>query len=225
LIELKKKVEEKKVEEKVEQVIKGEEIKKIEEEMKNLEEEQNLKPLLEEPKESCVSVEGENNNCKAKRVFKFIGMILFLALPALHFWSFPYGFPFFLYPCGLILAIVGICKLKKRREFLEERGIYGLSIHVLLFSIINGIFVWSNLWGGGFPWSIVTLAIGGLFVALHALKTKFKESKYNDKFYIHSLFFGVFAFVVLVLYIFGNCHPGNHHHWGHHRQLESSKWT
>lgn len=171
----------------------------------------------------CCTAANRKKCCK--KFMKAIPIFLFFFFPLLSFWFSPYGFPFYIYPCGLILGIAALVKIRKKKDELKEKNVYGLLIHAVLFSVINGIFVWSNIWGGGFPWSIFTLSTGGLFLTIHALKTKYKGSKYNTKFHIHALFFAVFALLVFTTYIFGTCHSGRPHHfrggrrpsWNHHR--------
>jgi len=113
---------------------------------------------------------------KCKKFCKVFGAI-FLLFPALYLLTNPYAFPWFIFPCGVMLIIAGLTRIKRKEEKLQSLGLYGVSIHSLFYIVLNGIFIICDIRRGGFPLGIIISILWGAFLVIHLLRTKFKDSK------------------------------------------------
>jgi len=146
---------------------------------------------------------------KIKRFGRAIGIFLFMLFPWLYFMTTPYGFPWFIFPNGLILLIAAIKKIKRKYNNVEDqegKSLKFLSIHAAFYIIINSLIIITNIYTNGYPFSLLILDISTLIIALHYLRTKGKNTKYNDSFFKHFLiyiFVGAFLFLI---YSYSGCY-------------------
>jgi hypothetical protein len=148
--------------------------------------------------------------CKiAKKAGKIAGALFFL-LPLLYCLFTPFAFPWFIYPCGLILAFKGFRKLKENKEDLTTEGVYKLYVHTLIFATVNILNFIACLWLRTIFASSVVAIVWGAALAVHALKTKYQKSKRNNSFFIHAMFFVAFLLVFFVIYTHITCVPQHH---------------
>lgn len=145
---------------------------------------------------------------KIFRLFKLLGVLLFFFFPALFLLINPYDFPWFIFPCGFLLGLGGLMKLKRHKEWLVEKKSYGLAIHSLIFTTVNALLMISNIWAHGYPWSFFVFSAWGLLLVIIALKTTFKESKKNKPIFIHLLVYIVASVNLFILYCFASCRNG-----------------
>jgi len=141
---------------------------------------------------------------KCKKFCKVFGAI-FLLFPALYLLTNPYAFPWFIFPCGVMLIIAGLTRIKRKEEKLQSLGLYGVSIHSLFYIVLNGIFIICDIRRGGFPLGIIISILWGAFLVIHLLRTKFKDSKKNNPFKYHLILFIAFTLVLFITYSFVTC--------------------
>jgi len=69
----------------------------------------------------------------------------------------PYSYPWFIIPVGIILLFTSLKFIKNQKEYLYEKDLYYVSIFSTFYIIFNSIFIISNFYFGGFPWSLLIL--------------------------------------------------------------------
>jgi len=71
----------------------------------------------EQQQQSCEQQCGGNvRSCKKGKIAVKVGAFLFLLFPILFLFNNPYGYPWFIWPNGIILLIFGLMKMKKKRR-------------------------------------------------------------------------------------------------------------
>eukprot|EP01080_Neovahlkampfia_damariscottae_P008566 gene8566-391_t len=162
-----------------------------------------------------------------KNLEKIFGVLFFL-FPLVYCVFTPFGFPWFIYPCGIMLSVVAFKKIKKQKEKLKEEGVYRFYIHALVFVVLNGFNFIACLWWRTLFFAVSMGSVWGSLLAVHALKSKYQKSKKNNGFFIHALIFGAFLLASFVTYTHISCmnhypknHGGHHHHQGYNRQQGS----
>jgi hypothetical protein len=169
--------------------------------------------------------------CKiAKKAGKIAGALFFL-LPLLYCLFTPFSFPWFIYPCGLILAFKGFSKLKENKETLTTEGVYKLYVHALFYATVNILNIIGCLWMRTIFAASVVAIVWGAGLVTHALKTKYQKSKRNNSFFIHAMFFGAFLLIFFVIYTHITCvakerpmnNGGRYRHQGYSNQNGGSQ--
>jgi hypothetical protein len=106
-----------------------------------------------EPKKVCCFM--KRNLCeKFKKISRIVSLFLLILFPWIYFMFTPYSYPWFIIPNGIILLIAALKKIRCKKELLQEKNVYCLSIHSAFYITINLILVISNFYAGGFPWRL-----------------------------------------------------------------------
>jgi len=96
-------------------------------------------------------------------------------------------------------------KLKEAEKKLEELGLFCVAKHALVYVVLNSIFIICDIRRAGFPLGFLISLIWGSLLAIHLIRTKFKDSKFNNSFHYHLIVFCTFALVVFISYCFVTC--------------------
>jgi len=137
--------------------------------------------------------------CKKRKVFRGILLGLLLLFPIINFlWS-PYGYPWFIIPWGIAILVGGIRCIRKHAETMEEKK---FKLHKLVYLVINGFFIISNFYFGGFPWAMYPAFIWGAFLGIHIIK--YKKMK-DSGFKIHLLIYLIVSALIFLTYCFATC--------------------
>jgi len=90
---------------------------------------------------------------KCCKKMKNISNVLFLLVMSLLPWAYfiftPYGFPWFIIPCGILLSLKLVKVARNNKEKLQDK--FRLTVHSIFYVLFNAIFIISNLYLGGFP--------------------------------------------------------------------------
>jgi len=144
---------------------------------------------------------------KCCKKMKNISNVLFLLVMSLLPWAYfiftPYGFPWFIIPCGILLSLKLVKVARNNKEKLQDK--FRLTVHSIFYVIFNAIFIISNLYLGGFPVALLIFNTWSLFFAIHAIRVFKKDSKYNSKFFTHFLVYNSVGFTLFIIYCYGFC--------------------
>jgi len=155
----------------------------------------------------------EDKSCKKKRNWmkfgKLIAVLAFFLCPTIFLIVDPYQFPWFIFPCGLLILSASLIKVKCHKEKLNEKNAFFFAIHAVIFTIINLLLIISNIWAHGYPWSVFVLSAWGCLLFLHSLKTSFTCEKFKNPVMIHFIIYKTFSFNVFILYSFSTCNNEN----------------
>jgi len=99
-----------------------------------------------------------------------------------------------------------------KKEELSKKGNFLFKIHKIIFSTMNIIFVISNIWLHGFPWSFVILVLWGIiflnhkhFVKISKSNDEQKKGFWNNLLHAHIITFVGIAVLANVCYLFLTC--------------------
>jgi len=117
----------------------------------------------------------------------------------------PYSYPWFIIPCGILILIASIKMIKRKKEMLTEKNIFCLSIHGAFFIVLNLIFIISNFYLGGFPWSLLIINTWTLILSFRIINIFAKNTKYNSAFFKHFLIYSSFGIFLFLIYCYSGC--------------------
>jgi len=115
--------------------------------------------MAPEASSSTTTTNTIDNRMSPKKIILYgVFAFFFLLFPILFFVINPLQFPWFIFPCGLLLMILAIIKKFQSKEN-KVRGEIHFKIHKIVFITTNTLLILTNVWFHGYPWCAFVLFI------------------------------------------------------------------